>query len=377
MLRRIWALLHKEFIQTLRDRRTLLIQIGLPIVQLFIFGYAIRTNVEHVPTAVADQSLDPASRAYVQSMVVSGYFDVIAYVPSQEEVIRAIDEGRAQAGIVIPPGFQASVTRGEAQALLLVDGSDVFTSQTAYRSITAIAGEHSTDLMIAQLQRAGQLRGEQRILPIDTRVRILYNPNLDDLWFLIPGMVATILQTQTVSLTAASVVREREAGTMEQLLVTPIKPGELMLGKIAPNIVISMLNMLTILAVGIFWFEVPFQGDFWLFLWLSFMYLFSGLGLGLLVSTVSQNQKQTQQTAMLIMLVGLVLGGFMFPRYLQPTWVRIIGNLFPLTYFIPIARGIVTKGVGLSYIWEQVIALLVYVVLVMLLSIRAFRQNLD
>lgn len=377
MLRRIWALLHKEFIQTLRDRRTLLIQIGLPIVQLFIFGYAIRTNVEHVPTAVADQSLDPASRAYVQSMVVSGYFDVIAYLPSQEEVIRAIDEGRAQAGIVIPPGFQASVTRGEAQALLLVDGSDVFTSQTAYRSITAIAGEHSTDLMIAQLQRAGQLRGEQRILPIDTRVRILYNPNLDDLWFLIPGMVATILQTQTVSLTAASVVREREAGTMEQLLVTPIKPGELMLGKIAPNIVISMLNMLTILAVGIFWFEVPFQGDFWLFLWLSFMYLFSGLGLGLLVSTVSQNQKQTQQTAMLIMLVGLVLGGFMFPRYLQPTWVRIIGNLFPLTYFIPIARGIVTKGVGLSYIWEQVIALLVYVVLVMLLSIRAFRQNLD
>jgi ABC-2 type transport system permease protein len=377
MLRRIWALLHKEFIQTLRDRRTLLIQIGLPIAQLFIFGYAIRTNVEHVPTAVADQSLDPASRAYVRSMVVSGYFDVIAYLPSQEEVIRAIDEGRAQAGIVIPPGFQASVARGEAQALLLVDGSDVFTSQTAYRSITAIAGEHSTGLMIAQLQRAGQLRGEERILPIDTRVRILYNPNLDDLWFLIPGMVATILQTQTISLTAASVVREREAGTMEQLLVTPIKPGELMLGKIAPNIVISMFNMLTILAVGIFWFKVPFQGDFWLFLWLSFMYLFSGLGLGLLVSTVSQNQKQTQQTAMLIMLVGLVLGGFMFPRYLQPTWVRIIGNLFPLTYFIPIARGIVTKGVGLSYIWEQVIALLVYVVLVILLSIRAFRQDLD
>jgi len=377
MFRRIWALLAKEFIQTLRDRRTLAIQIGLPIVQLFIFGYAIRMNVEHVPTAVADQSLDPASRAYVQSMVVSGYFDVVAYVSSEEEVIRAIDEGRAQAGIVIPPGFQASVSRGEAQALLLVDGSDVFTSQTAYRSITAIAGQHSTDLMIAQLQRAGRLRSEERILPIDVRARILYNPNLDDLWFLIPGMVATILQTQTISLTAASVVREREAGTMEQLLVTPIKPGELMLGKIAPNIVISILNMLTILAVGIFWFEVPFQGDFWLFAWLSFMYVFSGLGLGLLVSTVSQNQKQTQQTATLIMLVGLVLGGFMFPRYLQPTWVRIIGNLFPLTYFIPIARGIVTKGVGLNYIWEQVVALLIYVVVVMLLSIRAFRRDLD
>ena len=377
MFRRIWALLAKEFIQTLRDRRTLAIQIGLPIVQLFIFGYAIRMNVEHVPTAVADQSLDPASRAYVVSMVNSGYFDVIAYLPSEAEVIRAIDEGRAQAGIVIPPGFQASVGRGDAQALLLVDGSDVFVSQTAYRSITAIASQHATDLMIARLQRAGRLPDQAQLLPIDVRARILYNPTLDDLWFLIPGIVATILQTQTITLTAASVVREREAGTMEQLLVTPIRAGELMLGKIAPNIVISILNMLTILAVGIFWFEVPFQGSFWLFFWLSFMYVFSGLGLGLLVSTISQNQKQTQQTAMLIMLVGLVLGGFMFPRYLQPAWVRVIGNLFPLTYFIPIARGIVTKGVGLSYIWEQVVALLIYVVVVMLLSIRAFRRDLD
>jgi ABC-2 type transport system permease protein len=334
-------------------------------------------NVEHVPTAIADQSLDPSSYAYVQAMVNSGYFDAAAYVADQAAVIRAIDEGRAQAGIVIPPGFQAAVTRREAQVLLLVDGSDVFTSQTAYRAITAIAEQHATELMIARLERDGQLRSGERILPIDARVRILYNPNLDDLWFLIPGMVATILQTQAITLTAASVVREREAGTIEQLLVTPIVPGELMLGKIAPNLVISMFNMLTILAVGLFWFRVPFQGDFGLFAWLSFMYVFSGLGLGLLVSTISQNQKQTQQTAMLIMLVGLVLGGFMFPRYLQPAWVRIIGNLFPLTYFIPIARGIVTKGVGLSYMWEHVVALLIYVVVVMTLSIRAFRQKLD
>jgi ABC-2 type transport system permease protein len=195
MFRRIWALLAKEFIQTLRDRRTLLIQIGLPIIQLTIFGYAIRMNVEHVPTAIADQSLDPASHAYVQAMVNSGYFDAVVYVADQEAVVRTIDEGRAQAGIVIPPGFQAAVTRREAQALLLVDGSDVFTSQTAYRAITAIAEQHATDLMIARLERDGQLRSGERILPIDARVRILYNPNLDDLWFLIPGMVATILQT--------------------------------------------------------------------------------------------------------------------------------------------------------------------------------------
>ena len=377
MLRRIWAVLQKEFIQTLRDRRTLAIELGLPIFQLINFAYAIRMNVEHVPTVVADQSLDAASQLYVEAMVASGYFDVVAYVPDEAEAVQLIDAGQAQAGIVIPPGFAASVERGEAQALLLVDGSDVFTSQTAYNAITAIAQAHSTEIMRAQVTRSGKMAGKTSLLPLDARVRILYNPNLDDLWFLIPGMVATILQTQTITLTAAAVVREREDGTIEQLLVTPILPAELLLGKIVPNIVIAMINMLTILAIGLFWFGVPFQGNFWLFLWLSFMYVFSGLGLGLLVSTISQNQKQSQQMAMLIMLIGLVLGGFMFPRYLMPPWIRIVGNLFPLTYFIPIARGIITKGVQIDYLWEQVIALSIYVVIMIVLAVRAFRQELD
>jgi ABC-2 type transport system permease protein len=377
MFQRIWAIMQKEFIQTLRDRRTLVLQIGIPIVQLFIFGYAIRMNVEHIPMVVADQSLDADSRAYVEAMVTSGYFDVVAYLPNEAAVIRAIDEGQAQAGIVIPPGFSASVERGDAQALLLVDGSDVFVSQTAYNSITAIASSHSTEVLIEKVLRSGRLASEESLLPLDARARILYNPSLDDLWFLIPGMVATILQTQTITLTAAAVVREREAGTIEQLLVTPILPGELILGKVAPNMVIAMFNMLTILAVGLFWFDVPFQGSFWLFFWLSFMYVFSGLGLGLLVSIISQNQKQSQQMSMLIMLIGLVLGGFMFPRYLMPPFIRIVGNLFPLTYFIPIARGIVTKGVGIEYLWEQVAALGIYVVVTVVFAIRAFRQTLD
>lgn len=376
MIRRIWAVMLKEFIQTMRDRRTLIIQLGLPIAQLFIFGYAISTNVRHIPTAIADQSMDDASRAYVESMVTSGFFDPIVYLPGEGEVIRAIDEGQAQAGIVIPPGFGAAVERSNAQTLLLVDGSDVFVSQAAYNAITAIAQAHASQIMFSRVERSGKLAGKT-LSALDMRVRILYNPNLDDLWFLIPAMAATILQTQTITLTAAAVVREREAGTIEQLLVTPIRPGELMLGKVAPNVVISVINMLTILAIGRFWFQVPFQGDFWLFSWLAFMYVFSGLGLGLLVSTISKNQKQSQQTAMLIMLIGLVLGGFMFPRYLQPLPIRIIGNLFPLTYFIPIARGIITKGVGISYMWEEVAALAIYGAVIMIVAVRAFRQELD
>jgi ABC-2 type transport system permease protein len=376
MAQRIWAVLTKEFVQAFRDWRTLSIQLGLPIVQLFILGYAIRTNVEHIPTAVADQSLDGASRAYVDAMVASGYFDVVAYLADEAEVIRAIDTGRAQAGIVIPPDFGVRVTRREAQALLLIDGSDVFTSQTAYNAITAIAQQHSTEILLETMDRAGA-RQEGTLLPLDVRVRILYNPNLDDLWFLIPGMAALILQTQSIALTAAAIVREREMGTIEQLLVTPIRPGELMLGKVAPNLVIALVNMLTIVSIGVFWFGVPFQGSFGLFLWLAFMYVFSGLGLGLLLSTISQNQKQAHQFAMLFMLLGLVLGGFIFPRYLMPPAIRIVGNLFPLTYFIPIARGIITKGIGIQRLWEQLVALIVYVVLVLLVSARAFRQGLD
>ncbi|MCP4514612.1 MAG: ABC transporter permease, partial [Delftia sp.] len=256
---------------TLRDRRTLMLQLCIPMIQLFLFGYAISMNVDHVPLAVNDQSLDSASRAYVDALTTSSYFDVAAYLPDQAGVVRAIDQGSAQAGLVIPPNFGARVERGEAQVLLLVDGSDIFTSQSAYNAATSVAQAHTTDVMLTKVARSGR----QNILPLDARVRILYNPNLDDLWFLIPGMAAMLLQVQSITLTAAAVVREREVGTIEQILVTPIRPAELMLGKVAPNIVIALINLLTILGLGVFWFGVPFQGNFWLFLWLAFMYVFS------------------------------------------------------------------------------------------------------
>ncbi len=377
MWQRIWAVMQKEFIQTLRDRRTLAIQLAIPIVQLFLLGYAITMNVEHIPTAVADQSLDNASRDFVAAMTASGFFDVAAYAPDERAVIQMIDAGAARAGIVIPPGFAADVQRREAQVLLLVDGSDLFTSQSAYNAINAIAQNHATELLMQSARRAGALISKESLLPLDTRFRILYNPDLDDLIFLIPSMVAMLLQTQTISLTAAAVVREREVGTIEQLLVTPISPGELMIGKTAPNIFIALINVLTIVALGVFWFGVPFQGNFWLFLALSFLYVFTGLGLGLLLSTISQNQKQAQQLAAMMMLVGLVLGGFIFPRESMPPAVRLIGNLFPLTYFIPIARGIITKGVGLELLWEELLALFLYVVVIMVVAARSFKQDLD
>src|SRR5690606_36300822 len=325
------------------SRQTLLIQLSMPIVQLFLFGYAISMSVDHIPMLVADQSLDSASRAYVRSLESSGFFDVIAYVPTQADVIEGIDRGEAQAGVVMPPGFASGVERGGAQALIVVDGSDLFTSQSAHNAATSVAQTHAINLTLERVARRGRSLGEQNLLSIEPHTRILYNPDLSDLWFLVPSMIAMLLQTQAIALTAAAVVREREAGTIEQILVTPIRPGELLLGKIAPNLVVALLNMLTIVALGVFWFDVPFRGSFSLFVLMSVIYIFSGLGLGLLVSTVSQNQRQAQQLTMAIVLLGVILGGFIFPRYSMPRPIQIAGFLFPLTYFIPIARGIITK----------------------------------
>jgi len=377
MLRRIWTVIQKEFIQTFRDRRTLLIQLSMPIIQLFLLAYAINLNVDHIPTIVADQSHDSASQSYVNALVASGYFDVVAYAPSQTEVTQAIDEGRARAGVVIPPEFAAHVERGDAQALFLVDGSDLMTSQSAYNAAAIIAEMHATDVLMEKVARSGLLAKGQSFLPLDALIRILYNPNMEVLWFVIPGMCAMILQMQSVALTAAAVVREREVGTIEQILVTPIRPGELMIGKITPNILIAMINLLTILAMGIFMFGVPFQGSFWLFFWLAFMYVFSGLGLGILISTISKNQNQAQQIIMMVMMLGIVLSGFMFPRDKMNLVLRLAGDLFPLTYFIPIARGIVSKGIGIEFLWEQVVAMLVYSIVIMVFATRAFKQGLD
>lgn len=377
MLQRIWAVLQKELIQTLRDWRTLLIQLSIPMIQLFLFGYAISMNVRHIPTVVADQSLDASSLAYVQALEVSGYFDAVKYVPDQTALMGAMDAGIAQAGIFIPPDFAAQVARGDGQVLLLVDGSDIFTSQSAYNAATAVSQNYATDLLLQKMTRAGQINEEQSLLPLTTSARILYNPNLDDLWFLIPGMLAMLLQMQTVTLTATAVVREREVGTIEQLLVTPIRPFELMIGKMIPNILVAFVNLLTIVGLGVYWFGVPFQGDFGLFLWLVLLFIFSGLGLGLLVSTISQTQKQTLQLISLITLVGTVLGGFIFPRYTMPRWIYLIGYIFPMTHFIPIARGVVTKGVGIEFLWEQVAALAIYVVVILVIAARAFRERLD
>jgi len=310
-------------------------------------------------------------------METSGFFDIQYYVQDQAAAIAEIDGGKARVAIVIPPGFAAALERGEAQALIVVDGSDALTVQSAFNAATTVGEAHAVELLTEKLERAGLGASGTVAKSLDVRTRVLYNPDIRSLVFMVPGMVGLILQQQTVQLTALSIVRERELGTIEQILVTPIRPWELMLGKIVPNVIIAFVNLGTILALGVFWFGVPFNGNLWLFLGMALLYVFSSLGLGILVSTVSNNQRQAQQLSALIMLPAMMLSGYIFPRSKMPLLVRWVGEFLPITHFLQIARGIMTKGVGFRFVQNQVWILLVYGVVVFAVSAVAFRERLE
>ncbi len=361
---------------TFRDRGTLFMILFVPLIQLVLFAYAIHMDVKHIPMAVSDQSMSPDSRAYIDALTQSGYFDVAVVASNEQQVVQAIDRGDAKLGFIIPHDFSPKLASKESSVLFIVDGSDPFTTQSAYNAANLIAQQYTVQLVMNNLSRTG-MASVASLTPLDAHVQILYNPDLKDLWFLIPGMIAMLLQTQTIILTALAVVREREVGTIEQILVTPIRPLELMLGKTLPNLIIALINLATIMLTGIFGFGVPFNGNFGLFLGLILLYVFSGLGLGLLISSISQNQRQAQQLAMMTLFLGLLISGFVFPHYSMPLLLQWISYIFPLTAFIPISRGIFMKGIGLPFLTNQVLILVVYDILVLYFAARLFRQTLD
>jgi ABC-2 type transport system permease protein len=355
---RVWSIVFKEFIQIRRDPRTLAIVLVMPLMQLILFGYAINTTVDHIATIVLDQARDAQSRGFLATFFNTGYFDLTAQAVSLEQVRQAIDSGGARVGIVLPPDFSTDMVAGRApKAQVVVDGSDPNTAQTALLVSSTLAQ-----------------RGE---MAVDLRPVVLYNPSLQSINFMIPGLLGLILQFQTLMLTAFAVVRERERGTLEQLVVTPIKPWELMAGKILPYVAIAFANLFLATAIGRFWFGVEFAGSFALLLVLAALFLLSSLGLGLLVSTVSQTQTQAMQMALFIMLPSIILSGFVFPREGMPHPVRELGLLIPLTYFLQILRGIILKGVGVEVLWLPVVALAAFGVVVFGLSANRFRKTMD
>ena len=378
MAQRLLAIIHKELIQVLRDRRTLVIQLVMPLLMLFLFGYAVETQVLHQPTVVVDMSRDRQSLAYINAMVNTGFFDVVDYVESEKAAVQAIDIGRARVALVIPPRFATRIERREApQVLVLIDGSDVLSSQSALNATMTTAQRFAVDVVMEQVERTALSGQAASLLPLDVRYRVLYNPDIESIIFMVPGLIGLLLQQQTLLLTAFAIVREREIGTIEQILVTPIRPWELMFGKIVPNVAISLINVGTILALGILWFKVPFNGDIWLFFALTFLFLFTSLGLGILISTIATSQKQAQELARVLILPAMMISGLLFPRESMPLLLQWLGSVIPVTYFLKISRGIITKGVGLESLHEPVIALVVFALVVFSLSSRTFRTRLD
>ncbi len=365
MWRRIWAITQKEFIQFIRDRQMLIALLLVPVLELPLFAAAIHTDVRHIPVVVADQSLSEASRSYLNAFTDSDTFDIVASVSDQAGAIRAIDSGQANLGIVIPPDFATRLEQQDANVLILVDGSSSFVTQSAYNSAEAISDQYAIHLT------------RQLVSPLNAHLQILYNPDLQDLWFILPGLVSFLMYGIALKLTAFAIVREREVGTIEALLVTPIRPIELMVAKTIPNLCIATINTASALAVALLIYKVPFRGNFLLFFALLMLFAFASLGLGMAISAISQTQIQANQAASLINIVTIFLSGFMFPIYSLPWILHLVSYLFPLTYVLPITNGIFTKGVGLEYLWAPVLALIVLTGFILFVGARLFRQRLD
>lgn len=379
----LWPIMRKEFLQILRDRRTLAMLLVMPVVQLVLFGYAVSTTVSHIPSVVNDQARDAASRELVAAIVNTTYFDLAGYVDDPVAARQAIDSGRAKVAFIISPDYAENLAGGQptartAQIQVLIDGSDPNIATTAMFAADALNRVRAADAQGRALQRAGLPSAASGAgPPVEFRPQVLYNPGMASANFMVPGLIGLILTMLTLMLTAFALVRERERGTLEQLIVSPIKRWELLLGKILPYALLAFWNVGVALIVGRLVFGVEVNGSLVLLLVLSLLFLLGSLGIGLLISTVSHTQGQALQTSFFIMLPSIILSGFLFPREAMPLPMFYLGYLIPLTYFLRILRGIMLKGVGLEHLWVEVAPLAVFSVAIFLLSVSRFRKTLD
>ena len=376
-MRRFRALIKKEITHMLRDPRTLIFIFIMPILQLVLLGYANTTDIKNVPTVIFNQDNSPASRELLNSFNATGYFSFDYSVYSQSEVDNLIGGGKAKVGIVIPPNFGADLASGKSsQALVLIDGSDP-TIASAALSAAELAGQaHGVSIKAQQLSLQGASIGGGSN-PVDVRTNVLYNPDLLGSYNIVPGLIAVILFQTGASLTGLAIVRERERGTMEQLIVTPIRSWELILAKIIPYILVSFADTILILVLGTLMFGVPIRGSLLLLFTMTGLYLLPTLGYGLLISTVARTQQQAQLMVMPIMLPAMMLSGFIFPISSLPLILQYVADLLPTTYFIYIMRAVVIKGVGLDLIIPQTVALIVFAIVLLGLATWRFQKNLE
>jgi ABC-2 type transport system permease protein len=375
MWERILTILRKEFRSILRDPRMRMVIIGLPVIQTLIFGYAVTLDVRHVRLAVVDHDGTPASRELVARFTGSAYFDAIAHTTDEDYARQLVDAADAAAILQINAGYEQNLRAGRTTAVqLIVDGSDSNTARFVVNYGTQIAAAANASLLLEQaLRRTGRTIALGRV---ELQPRAWFNADLESRNYFVPGIIAMLVMLIGLMLTSMSIVREKEAGTIEQIMVTPIQPVEFILGKCAPFAVIGFLNTAMVAAVALLWFDIPFRGSFALLLLGTALFLLSTLGVGLFISTVSATQQQAMMTTFFFFFPAMLFSGFIFPIPNMPEFFQWLSLLDPLRYILVIIRGVFLKGIGFEVLWDQFAALLAMGVVVMAFAVTRFHKTL-
>lgn len=375
-LKRILSVTKKEFIHIKRDKASLAIALMMPIMMLLLFGFAVNTDVNNVKLVVYDGSKTVESRELISKFSNSNYFRLYKGVDSYEDVEKSIALGEAKTGLVIPAEYTRNLKRGETSEIqVLVDGSDPTIARTAMSYLHIISNNYSVKLKQVEAKKSGM--NKTGAIGISAKPFVLYNPTLESSKFNIPGVIGLILQNITVILTSFAMVREREKGTIEQLIMTPVSSFELITGKLIPYIVIGFFDLIMVLLLGNLIFGMTVQGSLSLLIFLGTMFLICALAMGMLISTVAKTQLQAMQASIALLLPSVLLSGFMFPRESMPKIIYYISNIFPITYFLEILRGIIVKGVGVEYLISSIASLFILILIIVAVTMLKFKKTLD
>jgi ABC-2 type transport system permease protein len=375
MFQKVRYLFVKELIQTLRDKQMRITLIVPPILQLIIFGYAANLDVKHIRTAIQDLDQSVESRDLIGRFGSSKYFDIVSFPDTQKEIKDLINQGGITVSIEIPTDFSRKLKKGDtATVQIILDGSESNTAFIALAYVNQILSEFSTQVLLKRLNRAGMIGFEEA--GVNLQQRTWYNPNFESRLFYVPGVIASIAFLIPIILTAQAIVREREIGTLEQIMVTPIHSWELMLGKTLPFALFGLFDVMMIAAIGIFWFEVPLRGNPFVLLLGAVFFLMSSVAIGLFISTICSTQQQAQISTFFFAMPAFTLSGFAFPIENMPEWIQYLTYANPLRYFLVIIRGVFLKGNGLDILWPQMIALGFLGTFMIVLSSLRFQKRL-
>ncbi len=371
---RTLAIAKKELLQLKRDRMTVGMMVMMPMMQILLFGYAINTDVRHSPTVIYDQDHSRASRDLARGMEVTGFYDLVGQVTSYADIERAMRSGRAKVALVVPPEYGSKLSAGEpAQVQLVVDGSDPQTVASATNTAASLVAARSAQLLVTRLVKSGVAVREE---PIRLEANTWYNPDLRTAVYIVPGLVGQILTMTLMMFTAMGIVRERERGTLEQLIVSPVKNYELIIGKILPYIAAGYVQMTLVFVVGQLVFDVPFAGSLPLMYGLAFLFIGAMLAMGLFFSTIAKTQQQAMQMSFFFFLPSMLLSGFMFPFEGMPKPAQYIGQFVPLTHFLRIVRGVALRGAGFADLEGEIVWLAGIMLGLMMISSLRFRKKL-